>query len=125
MNKLAIACIRQPSMGPTFGVKGGAAGLTFAPVIGASEGPLTGIVLAIDVDRNSRGTGVGEGAVGGAGFLCAAVIRLTVSGIFAFPVLLPEPFSVRRASRRSIMRFPWHMHDVTLVSGTLYLCATD
>ncbi|KAF1781764.1 P-loop containing nucleoside triphosphate hydrolase [Phytophthora cactorum] len=37
LNKKAFACIRQPSQGPTFGVKGGAAGGGYAQVIPMDE----------------------------------------------------------------------------------------
>ena len=37
LDKKAFACIRQPSQGPTFGVKGGAAGGGYAQVIPMDE----------------------------------------------------------------------------------------
>ena len=37
LNKNVIACIRQPSMGPTFGIKGGAAGGGYSQVIPMEE----------------------------------------------------------------------------------------
>lgn len=37
LNKKTIACIRQPSQGPTFGIKGGAAGGGYAQVIPMEE----------------------------------------------------------------------------------------
>ncbi len=37
INKTAIAAIRQPSMGPTFGIKGGAAGGGYSQVIPMEE----------------------------------------------------------------------------------------
>jgi formyltetrahydrofolate synthetase len=36
-----IACIRQPSQGPTFGIKGGAAGGGYSQVITAQHSTLT------------------------------------------------------------------------------------
>src|SRR5690606_16767251 len=37
IGKEAIACIRQPSMGPTFGIKGGAAGGGYSQVVPMDE----------------------------------------------------------------------------------------
>ncbi len=50
----AIACIRQPSMGPTFGIKGGAAGGGYSQVIPMEEFNLhlTGDIHAIGVAHN-------------------------------------------------------------------------
>lgn len=54
LNKPAIANVRQPSMGPTFGVKGGAAGGGYAQVIPMDEFNLhlTGDIHAIGVANN-------------------------------------------------------------------------
>lgn len=54
LGKNAIACIRQPSMGPTFGIKGGAAGGGYSQVIPMDEFNLhlTGDVHAITVAHN-------------------------------------------------------------------------
>ncbi len=50
----AIACIRQPSMGPTFGIKGGAAGGGYSQVIPMEEFNLhlTGDIHAITASHN-------------------------------------------------------------------------
>ncbi|MFQ5555759.1 MAG: formate--tetrahydrofolate ligase, partial [Acidimicrobiia bacterium] len=50
----AIACIRQPSMGPTFGIKGGAAGGGYSQVVPMEEFNLhlTGDIHAITVAHN-------------------------------------------------------------------------
>ena len=50
----AIACIRQPSMGPTFGIKGGAAGGGYSQVIPMEDFNLhlTGDIHAISVAHN-------------------------------------------------------------------------
>ena len=50
----AIACIRQPSMGPTFGIKGGAAGGGYSQVVPMDEFNLhlTGDMHAITVANN-------------------------------------------------------------------------
>ncbi|MFQ5522210.1 MAG: formate--tetrahydrofolate ligase [Acidimicrobiia bacterium] len=50
----AIACIRQPSMGPTFGIKGGAAGGGYSQVVPMDEFNLhlTGDIHAIHVAHN-------------------------------------------------------------------------
>lgn len=50
----AIACIRQPSMGPTFGIKGGAAGGGYSQVIPMEDFNLhlTGDIHAITVAHN-------------------------------------------------------------------------
>jgi len=50
----SIACIRQPSMGPTFGIKGGAAGGGYSQVVPMDEFNLhlTGDVHAISVAHN-------------------------------------------------------------------------
>jgi methylenetetrahydrofolate dehydrogenase (NADP+)/methenyltetrahydrofolate cyclohydrolase/formyltetrahydrofolate synthetase/formate--tetrahydrofolate ligase len=50
----SIACIRQPSMGPTFGIKGGAAGGGYSQVIPMEEFNLhlTGDIHAIGVAHN-------------------------------------------------------------------------
>lgn len=50
----AIACIRQPSMGPTFGIKGGAAGGGYSQVVPMDEFNLhlTGDIHAITVAHN-------------------------------------------------------------------------
>jgi formyltetrahydrofolate synthetase len=54
IGKNAIACIRQPSMGPTFGIKGGAAGGGYSQVAPMDEFNLhlTGDVHAITVAHN-------------------------------------------------------------------------
>ena len=53
-NARAVACIRQPSMGPTFGIKGGAAGGGYSQVIPMEEMNLhlTGDIHAIGVATN-------------------------------------------------------------------------
>ena len=43
--KLTFACVRQPSQGPTFGIKGGAAGGGYSQVIPMDE--VSGIVLSL------------------------------------------------------------------------------
>jgi methylenetetrahydrofolate dehydrogenase (NADP+)/methenyltetrahydrofolate cyclohydrolase/formyltetrahydrofolate synthetase/formate--tetrahydrofolate ligase len=50
----SIACIRQPSMGPTFGIKGGAAGGGYSQVVPMDEFNLhlTGDVHAVSVAHN-------------------------------------------------------------------------
>lgn len=50
----AITCIRQPSMGPTFGIKGGAAGGGYSQIIPMEEFNLhlTGDIHAISVSHN-------------------------------------------------------------------------
>lgn len=50
----AIACIRQPSMGPTFGIKGGAAGGGYSQIVPMDEFNLhlTGDIHAISVAHN-------------------------------------------------------------------------
>ena len=50
----AIACIRQPSMGPTFGIKGGAAGGGFSQVIPMEDFNLhlTGDIHAVSIAHN-------------------------------------------------------------------------
>ena len=52
--KLAIACIRQPSMGPTFGIKGGAAGGGYSQVVPMEDFNLhlTGDVHAVSIAHN-------------------------------------------------------------------------
>jgi methylenetetrahydrofolate dehydrogenase (NADP+)/methenyltetrahydrofolate cyclohydrolase/formyltetrahydrofolate synthetase len=54
IGKEAIACIRQPSMGPTFGIKGGAAGGGYSQVVPMDEFNLhmTGDIHAITVAHN-------------------------------------------------------------------------
>lgn len=54
IGKQAIACIRQPSMGPTFGIKGGAAGGGYSQVVPMDEFNLhmTGDIHAITVAHN-------------------------------------------------------------------------
>ena len=54
LNKNCVACIRQPSMGPTFGIKGGAAGGGYSQVIPMEEMNLhlTGDIHAIGVANN-------------------------------------------------------------------------
>ena len=54
MNQKTIACIRQPSQGPTFGIKGGAAGGGYAQVIPMEEFNLhlTGDIHAIGAANN-------------------------------------------------------------------------
>lgn len=54
LNKIAIACVRQPSQGPTFGVKGGAAGGGYAQVIPMTEFNLhlTGDIHAVTAANN-------------------------------------------------------------------------
>ena len=54
LDKECVACIRQPSMGPTFGIKGGAAGGGYSQVIPMEEMNLhlTGDIHAIGVANN-------------------------------------------------------------------------
>jgi formate--tetrahydrofolate ligase len=54
LDKFAVACIRQPSMGPTFGIKGGAAGGGYSQVIPMEEMNmhLTGDIHAIGIATN-------------------------------------------------------------------------
>ncbi len=54
IGKEAIACIRQPSMGPTFGIKGGAAGGGYSQVVPMDEFNLhlTGDIHAIGAAHN-------------------------------------------------------------------------
>lgn len=54
LDKDCVACIRQPSMGPTFGIKGGAAGGGYSQVIPMEEMNLhlTGDIHAIGVANN-------------------------------------------------------------------------
>ncbi|KAJ9085498.1 tetrahydrofolate synthase [Entomophthora muscae] len=54
LGKLAYACVRQPSQGPTFGIKGGAAGGGYAQVIPMDEFNLhlTGDIHAITAANN-------------------------------------------------------------------------
>jgi methylenetetrahydrofolate dehydrogenase (NADP+)/methenyltetrahydrofolate cyclohydrolase/formyltetrahydrofolate synthetase/formate--tetrahydrofolate ligase len=54
MGKMAAACLRQPSMGPTFGVKGGAAGGGYSQVIPMEDFNihLTGDIHAVAAAHN-------------------------------------------------------------------------
>jgi methylenetetrahydrofolate dehydrogenase (NADP+)/methenyltetrahydrofolate cyclohydrolase/formyltetrahydrofolate synthetase len=54
LDKTAIACVRQPSQGPTFGVKGGAAGGGYSQVIPMTEFNLhlTGDIHAVTAANN-------------------------------------------------------------------------
>ncbi len=54
LGRQAIGCIRQPSMGPTFGIKGGAAGGGYSQVIPMEEFNLhlTGDIHAVSVANN-------------------------------------------------------------------------
>ncbi len=54
IGKKAILCIRQPSMGPTFGIKGGAAGGGYSQVIPMEEFNLhlTGDIHAVSIAHN-------------------------------------------------------------------------
>ena len=54
IGKEAVACIRQPSMGPTFGIKGGAAGGGYSQVVPMDEFNLhlTGDIHAITAAHN-------------------------------------------------------------------------
>ncbi|MCD6378293.1 MAG: formate--tetrahydrofolate ligase, partial [Planctomycetes bacterium] len=54
LGKKSFLCIRQPSMGPTFGIKGGAAGGGFSQVIPMEEFNLhlTGDIHAVSIANN-------------------------------------------------------------------------
>ncbi|KAI9276623.1 formate--tetrahydrofolate ligase-domain-containing protein [Sporodiniella umbellata] len=54
LNKMAYACVRQPSQGPTFGIKGGAAGGGYSQVIPMDEFNLhmTGDIHAVTAANN-------------------------------------------------------------------------
>ncbi|KAI8138342.1 formate--tetrahydrofolate ligase-domain-containing protein [Fennellomyces sp. T-0311] len=54
LNKVAFACVRQPSQGPTFGIKGGAAGGGYSQVIPMDEFNLhlTGDIHAVTAANN-------------------------------------------------------------------------
>ena len=58
LNKVAFANVRQPSQGPTFGIKGGAAGGGYSQVIPMDEFNLhlTGDIHAISAANNLLGT---------------------------------------------------------------------
>ncbi|KAM9905429.1 hypothetical protein OXX69_007180 [Metschnikowia pulcherrima] len=93
----SIANVRQPSMGPTFGVKGGAAGGGYAQVIPMDEFNmhLTGDIHAISAAQN---------------LLCAAVdtrmfhehTSKTVSGFYKR--LVPAKKGVRKFTRQMLAR---------------------
>ncbi|XP_020632304.1 formate--tetrahydrofolate ligase-like [Orbicella faveolata] len=57
LKKNCFACIRQPSQGPTFGIKGGAAGGGYSQVIPMEEFNLhlTGDIHAITASNNLLG----------------------------------------------------------------------
>lgn len=57
LNKIAFACVRQPSQGPTFGIKGGAAGGGYSQVIPMDEFNLhlTGDLHAVTAANNLLG----------------------------------------------------------------------
>jgi formate--tetrahydrofolate ligase len=54
VGKMAVCCIRQPSMGPTFGIKGGAAGGGYSQVVPMEDFNLhlTGDIHAVGVAHN-------------------------------------------------------------------------
>ncbi|MBN2311629.1 MAG: formate--tetrahydrofolate ligase [Candidatus Hydrogenedentes bacterium] len=54
IGKKGIVCLRQPSMGPTFGIKGGAAGGGYAQVVPMEEFNLhlTGDIHAVEIAHN-------------------------------------------------------------------------
>ena len=54
LNKRVFTCIRQPSMGPTFGIKGGAAGGGYSQVVPMDEFNLhlTGDIHAVSIANN-------------------------------------------------------------------------
>ena len=54
LEKKVFTCVRQPSMGPTFGIKGGAAGGGYSQVIPMEEFNLhlTGDIHAISIANN-------------------------------------------------------------------------
>ena len=54
LNKRVFTCIRQPSMGPTFGIKGGAAGGGYSQIVPMEEFNLhlTGDIHAVGVAHN-------------------------------------------------------------------------
>lgn len=57
LGKVAFACVRQPSQGPTFGIKGGAAGGGYSQVIPMDEFNLhlTGDIHAVSAANNLLG----------------------------------------------------------------------
>ena len=57
LDKVAFACVRQPSQGPTFGIKGGAAGGGYSQVIPMDEFNLhlTGDIHAVTAANNLLG----------------------------------------------------------------------
>lgn len=57
LGKVAYACVRQPSQGPTFGIKGGAAGGGYSQVIPMDEFNLhlTGDIHAVTAANNLLG----------------------------------------------------------------------
>ena len=57
LGNLTFACVRQPSQGPTFGIKGGAAGGGYAQVIPMDEFNLhlTGDIHAVVAANNLLG----------------------------------------------------------------------
>ena len=60
LNQNVFACVRQPSQGPTFGIKGGAAGGGYSQVIPMEEFNLhlTGDIHAITAANNLLGMSV-------------------------------------------------------------------
>ncbi len=60
LNKKVVTCIRQPSLGPTFGIKGGAAGGGYSQIIPMEEFNLhlTGDMHAITATNNLLGAAI-------------------------------------------------------------------
>ncbi len=60
IGKKVMTCIRQPSMGPTFGIKGGAAGGGYAQIIPMEDFNLhlTGDIHAVSITHNLLGAAI-------------------------------------------------------------------
>jgi formyltetrahydrofolate synthetase len=95
----AFACVRQPSQGPTFGIKGGAAGGGYSQVIPMEEFNLhlTGDIHAITAANN----------------LLAAAIDARMfhesTQVCHSHVCLSDSYSFRRMKRCSIVSCPLHL----------------
>ena len=107
LGKKVFTCIRQPSMGPTFGIKGGAAGGGYSQIVPMEDFNLhlTGDIHAVGVAHNLLAAAVDarmmhERELGDKSLAEAGVKRL---GIDPFSILLNRVVDVSDAAIRQVV----------------------
>jgi len=107
LGKKVFTCIRQPSMGPTFGIKGGAAGGGYSQIVPMEDFNLhlTGDIHAVGVAHNLLAAAVDTRMVHEARLSDKALARVNLRrlNINPFSILLNRVVDVEDAAARQIV----------------------